>query len=66
VSAPKDVPGFHILRPVETQQEKYFVDHVLDITDQSLPLRVDWMALRSSATLTAPLGRAVAWQVVGE
>lgn len=33
VSAPKDVPGFYILLPVEAQQEKYFVDHVLGITD---------------------------------
>jgi len=34
VAAPSDVSGFYILLPVETQQQKYFVDHVLDITDK--------------------------------
>jgi hypothetical protein len=34
VAAPADVSGFYILLPVETQQQKYFVDHVVDITDK--------------------------------
>ena len=34
VAAPKDVTGFYILVPVETKQQKYFVDHVVDITDK--------------------------------
>ncbi len=34
VAAPKDVTGFYIVLPVETQQQKYFVDHVVDITDK--------------------------------
>jgi hypothetical protein len=33
-SVPKDVSGFYILLPVETKQQKYFVDHVVDITDK--------------------------------
>jgi hypothetical protein len=32
VSVPKDLTGFYILLPVETKQQKYFVDHALDIT----------------------------------
>ena len=28
------VTGFYILVPVETKQQKYFVDHVVDITDK--------------------------------
>ena len=34
VAAPKDVTGFYVLVPVETKQQKYFVDHVIDITDK--------------------------------
>ena len=34
VVVPKDVTGFYILVPVETKQQKYFVDHVIDITDK--------------------------------
>jgi hypothetical protein len=34
VAAPKDVSGFYILLPLETRQQKYFVDHVVDITDK--------------------------------
>ena len=34
VAVPKDVAGFYILVPVETKQQKYFVDHVIDITDK--------------------------------
>jgi hypothetical protein len=34
VAVPKDVTGFYILVPVETKQQKYFVDHVVDITDK--------------------------------
>jgi hypothetical protein len=34
VVVPKDVTGFYIVLPVETQQQKYFVDHVVDITDK--------------------------------
>jgi len=32
VSIPASVTGLYVLVPVETQQEKYFVDHVVDIT----------------------------------
>ena len=31
-SVPADGKGFYVLVPVESQQQKYFVDHVLDIT----------------------------------
>ncbi|MGZ6055901.1 MAG: hypothetical protein ACXWM8_00625 [Candidatus Limnocylindrales bacterium] len=34
VVVPKDGTGFYILVPVETKQQKYFVDHVIDITDK--------------------------------
>ena len=34
VDVPKEVTGLYILVPVETKQQKYFVDHVLDITDK--------------------------------
>ena len=34
VAAPKDGKGFYILAPVETKQNKYFVDFVVDITDK--------------------------------
>ncbi len=34
VAVPKDVTGFYIVLPVETRQQKYFVDHVVDITDK--------------------------------
>jgi hypothetical protein len=34
VAVPKDLSGSYLLVPVETQQQKYFVDHVLDITDK--------------------------------
>ena len=34
VAVPKDVTGFYILLPVETRKQKYFVDHVVDITDK--------------------------------
>ena len=34
VAAPKDVSGYYILVPVETQQNKYFVGHAVDITDK--------------------------------
>ena len=34
VAVPKDVTGFYILLPVETKQQKFFVDHVVDITDK--------------------------------
>ena len=34
VITPKDATGFYILVPVESQQAKYFVDHVVDITDK--------------------------------
>jgi hypothetical protein len=34
VAVPKEVTGFYILVPVETKQQKYFVDHVVDITDK--------------------------------
>ena len=33
-TAPADVTGYYILIPVETQQQKYFVDHAVDITDK--------------------------------
>ena len=32
-TVPPGVTGLYLLVPVETQQQKYFVDHVLDITD---------------------------------
>ena len=34
VSVPADVSGFYLLLPLETKQQKYFVDHVIDITDK--------------------------------
>ena len=34
VAAPKAVTGFYIVLPVETRQQKYFVDYVVDITDK--------------------------------
>jgi len=34
VVAPKGAAGFYMLVPVETQQQKYFVDHVVDISDK--------------------------------
>jgi len=34
VTVPKDVTGLYVLAPVETQQQKYFVDHLIDITDK--------------------------------
>ena len=34
VAVPKDVTGLYILVLVESKQQKYFVDHVLDITDK--------------------------------
>jgi hypothetical protein len=34
VAVPKDGTGFYILLPVESQQQKYFVDHVVDVTDK--------------------------------
>jgi hypothetical protein len=34
VAVPADVSGFYLLVPVETQQNKYFVDHVIDIKDK--------------------------------
>jgi hypothetical protein len=34
VTVPKEVTGLYVLLPVETQQSKYFVDHVVDITDK--------------------------------
>jgi hypothetical protein len=33
VTAPKDVTGFYVLLPLESRQEKYFIDHALDISD---------------------------------
>jgi hypothetical protein len=33
VDVPASVGGFYLLVPVETQQNKYFVDHVIDIKD---------------------------------
>jgi hypothetical protein len=35
VAVPKDVTGFYILLPEESQQSKFFIDHVIDITDKS-------------------------------
>ncbi len=32
VAVPKDATGLYILLPVETKQQSYFVDHVVDIT----------------------------------
>jgi hypothetical protein len=34
VTVPKDSTGFYVLVPVESQQQKYFIDHVVDITDK--------------------------------
>jgi hypothetical protein len=34
VTVPKDGTGFYILLPLESQQQKFFVDHVIDITDK--------------------------------
>ena len=34
VATPKGAAGFYLLVPVETQQQKYFVDHVVDISDK--------------------------------
>ncbi len=34
VAVPGNVSGFYILLPLETRQQKYFVDHVVDITDK--------------------------------
>ena len=34
VSVPADVTGFYVLVSVETRQSKYFVSHVIDITDK--------------------------------
>jgi hypothetical protein len=34
VDVPASVGGFYLLVPVETQQNKYFVDHVIDIKDK--------------------------------
>jgi hypothetical protein len=33
-TVPADGKGFYLLVPVETKQQKYFVDHVLDISDK--------------------------------
>lgn len=33
-TVPAGVTGFYIMLPVETKQQKYFVDHVVDITDK--------------------------------
>jgi hypothetical protein len=30
----QDASGFYILVPVETKRQKYFVDHVIDVTDK--------------------------------
>jgi hypothetical protein len=35
VSVPKDVMGFYILVPLESNQNKYCIDQLIDITDQS-------------------------------
>jgi hypothetical protein len=32
VAVPATVTGLYVLTPVETQQQKFFVDHVIDIT----------------------------------
>jgi hypothetical protein len=34
VTVPADVTGLYVLVPVESQQQKYFIDHVVDITDK--------------------------------
>jgi hypothetical protein len=34
VAVPQDVTGLYVLVPVESQQQKYFIDHVVDITDK--------------------------------
>jgi hypothetical protein len=34
VAVPQDVTGLYVLVPVETQQQKYFIDHVVDITNK--------------------------------
>jgi hypothetical protein len=34
VAVPKDVTGLYVLVSVETRQSKYFVSHVIDITDR--------------------------------
>lgn len=34
VTAPKDATGLYILAPIETRQQKYFVDQAIDITDK--------------------------------
>jgi len=34
VAVPASTTGLYVLAPVETQQQKYFVDHVIDITDK--------------------------------
>lgn len=34
VTVPSTVTGLYILLPVETKQDKYFVDHVIDISDK--------------------------------
>jgi hypothetical protein len=34
VAVPADVSGLYVLLPLETKQQKYFVDHVIDITDK--------------------------------
>jgi hypothetical protein len=33
-TVPADAKGFYVLVPVETQQNKYFIDHVIDISDK--------------------------------
>jgi phage protein U len=34
VAVPKNVTGLYVLVSVETRQSKYFVNHVIDITDK--------------------------------
>jgi hypothetical protein len=34
VAVPSGATGLYIVLPMETKQQKYFVDHVLDITDK--------------------------------
>jgi len=34
VAVPNNVTGLHVLVSVETRQSKYFVSHVIDITDE--------------------------------
>jgi hypothetical protein len=34
VTVPKEATGLYVLLPIETQQSKYFVDHLIDITDK--------------------------------